>query len=140
MGIPGASLGSLPRARPPPSQALHPLFAADEEAGVRDNALGAVGRLLTAPLQPSLPPPGPAASAPEPLGRPASSAGCAGLLPLESVLPVFLGALPLRDDLKEAPAVYGALCGLLTGGRAGGRGGGLLRRPREAHDYSMIIP
>ncbi|EFJ45451.1 hypothetical protein VOLCADRAFT_94324 [Volvox carteri f. nagariensis] len=37
---------------------------------------------------------------------------------LQAVLPVFLGALPLREDLKEAGAVFGALCGLLTGDQA----------------------
>lgn len=86
-----------------PPQALHPLFAATENDGVRDNALGCVARLLTAAADPAAPPPaGPSAAA-------------AGLLPLEAVLPVFLGALPLREDLSEAGAVYGALCALMTG-------------------------
>ncbi|GLC39350.1 hypothetical protein PLESTB_000894500 [Pleodorina starrii] len=76
-------------------QALHPLFAATEPDGVRDNALGCVGRMMSA-----------------------DGGGGAALLPLEAVLPVFLGALPLREDLKEAPAVYGALCGLITGDQA----------------------
>lgn len=29
------------------------------------------------------------------------------------VVPVLLGALPLQEDLDEAEAVYGSLCGLL---------------------------
>lgn len=28
-------------------------------------------------------------------------------------MPVLLGALPLQEDLDEAKAVYGSLCGLL---------------------------
>ncbi|KAG2492093.1 hypothetical protein HYH03_009587 [Edaphochlamys debaryana] len=89
-GCGAAALGAnLPKVL----QALFPLFAATETAGVRDNALGCVGRLLTA------------------------EGGAAGL-PLEQVLPVFLGALPLKEDLKEAPPVYGALCALVTGDQA----------------------
>ncbi|PNH04952.1 putative importin subunit beta-4 [Tetrabaena socialis] len=76
-------------------QTLHPLFAVGENDGVRDNALGCVSRMMTAD----------------------GGAAAAGL-PLEAVLPVFLGALPLKEDLKEAPAVYGAMCGLLTGDQA----------------------
>lgn len=48
----------------------------------------------------------------------------AALLPLEAMLPVVLGSLPLREDLTEAPAVYGALCGVLTGEREEWRWGG----------------
>ncbi|GFR46415.1 hypothetical protein Agub_g7997, partial [Astrephomene gubernaculifera] len=75
--------------------ALHPLFSPSEEPGVRDNALGCVGRLLSC----------------------GGGAG-AGVLPLEAVLPVVLGALPLREDVKEAEPLYGALCGLMTGEHA----------------------
>jgi hypothetical protein len=49
--------------------ALHTLFRADEAAGARDNAVGAVGRImLTVPQA----------------------------LPLGQVLPVYLGGLPLQ--------------------------------------------
>jgi hypothetical protein len=69
-------------------QSLHPMFGAQEEGGARDNAAGAVARLL----------------------------GAAGeALPLETILPTFLGALPLREDMEEAVPVYRALCALLTG-------------------------
>ncbi|KAK9824669.1 hypothetical protein WJX72_012191 [[Myrmecia] bisecta] len=68
-------------------QALHPLFSEDADPGVRDNAAGAVGRLIIA------------------LGA---------QLPLEQILPVLLGALPLTADADEADAVYGALCTLTT--------------------------
>lgn len=51
-------------------QALHPLFGAGEEAGVRDNAAGAVGRLLRV---------------------------FGGAVPLEAVAPVLLAALPLTE-------------------------------------------
>ncbi len=60
--------GSQAPGRPP--QALHPLFQAGEEAGVRDNAAGAVGRLLAA---------------------------FGGAVPLEAVAPVLLTALPLTE-------------------------------------------
>jgi hypothetical protein len=49
--------------------ALHPMFSEEEEPGARDNAAGAVGRMLLA---------------------------FGGSLPLEQVLPVLLGALPLK--------------------------------------------
>lgn len=91
----------LPGPLPLP-QALHPLFAASEAAGVRDNALGCVGRMVSA-------------DAGGASGGPAASAAGSGL-PLEAVLPVFLSGLPLREDMKEAEAVYSALCGLVTGG------------------------
>lgn len=48
---------------------LHTFFRADEAAGARDNAAGAVGRIMLAVPQ---------------------------ALPLGQVLPVFLGALPLQ--------------------------------------------
>jgi hypothetical protein len=50
--------------------ALHSMFRPEEAAGARDNAVGAVGRILS-----SLP---------------------QGSLPLGQVLPVLLGALPLK--------------------------------------------
>jgi hypothetical protein len=50
--------------------ALHNMFRPEEAAGARDNAVGAVGRILS-----SLP---------------------QGSLPLGQVLPVLLGALPLK--------------------------------------------
>lgn len=49
--------------------ALHTLFSADEAAGARDNAVGAVGRIMLAVPQ---------------------------ALPLGQVLPVYLGGLPLQ--------------------------------------------
>ncbi len=55
---------------PAGAQALHPLFRAAEDAGVRDNAAGAVGRLLGV---------------------------FRGAAPLEAVAPVLLGALPLTE-------------------------------------------
>ncbi|BDA47413.1 Importin-4 [Coccomyxa sp. Obi] len=67
-------------------QALHPLFRAEEDAGTRDNAAGAVGRII---------------------------ATVGSQVPLEQVLPVLLGALPLQEDIDESEAVYGSLCGLL---------------------------
>lgn len=48
---------------------LHMLFRADEEAGARDNAVGAVGRIMLAAPQ---------------------------AVPLGQVLPVYLGGLPLQ--------------------------------------------
>ncbi|MEW5308809.1 MAG: hypothetical protein WDW38_000740 [Sanguina aurantia] len=72
-------------------QALHPLFAETEDGGVRDNACGAVSRMLSS---------------------------CAAALPLERVVSVLLESLPLREDFDEAKAVYGALVGLLTGDQA----------------------
>lgn len=74
-------------------QALQPLLSPKEAAGTRDNALGAVARVLAGP-------------------------GAAAALPLESMLPPMLAALPLREDLSEAEPVYGMLCGLLTGDQA----------------------
>lgn len=50
-------------------QALHPLFREEEEAGPRDNAAGAVGRMLLA---------------------------MGGALPVEQIAPVLAGALPLQ--------------------------------------------
>ncbi|WIA30405.1 hypothetical protein OEZ86_000490 [Tetradesmus obliquus] len=67
--------------------ALHNMFRPEEAAGARDNAVGAVGRILS-----SSPP---------------------GALPLGQVLPVLLGALPLKEDLSETTPAVGALCKLL---------------------------
>ncbi|KAK9828387.1 hypothetical protein WJX81_002836 [Elliptochloris bilobata] len=78
---PGAFAAQLPAML----QALHPLFGAGEEAGVRDNAAGAVGRLLGV---------------------------FGGAAPLEAVVPVLLGALPLTEDTAEAEAIYGAMAAL----------------------------
>nr|ATG70913.1 ARM repeat superfamily protein [Juniperus phoenicea] len=67
--------------------ALHPLFGdLETDDAVRDNAAGAVARLIMA--QPHA-------------------------VPLNQVLPVFLKALPLKDDLEESLAVYGCLCNLI---------------------------
>ncbi|ORY60375.1 armadillo-type protein [Leucosporidium creatinivorum] len=68
--------------------ALHPLFeAADEEAqGARDNAAGAVARMIVK-----------------------NSAA----VPLEQVLPVFLKALPLKRDFAESKPVMAALVALI---------------------------
>uniref|UniRef100_A0A383W429 Importin N-terminal domain-containing protein n=1 Tax=Tetradesmus obliquus TaxID=3088 RepID=A0A383W429_TETOB len=67
--------------------ALHNMFRPEEAAGARDNAVGAVGRILS-----SSPP---------------------GALPLGQVLPVLLGALPLKEDLSETTPAVAALCKLL---------------------------
>ncbi|KAI8467320.1 MAG: armadillo-type protein [Monoraphidium minutum] len=72
-------------------QALHPLFQPEEDAGARDNAAGAVGRMLLA------------------LG---------GALPVEQIVPVLVGALPLQEDLEETAPVCAALCQLLAGDAA----------------------
>lgn len=57
--------------------ALHTLFRADEAAGARDNAVGAVGRIMLAVPQ---------------------------ALPLGQVLPVYLGGLPLQVRACRQPA------------------------------------
>jgi len=75
-------------------QSLYPLFGKDEVGEVRDNAAGAVGRLLLAA--------GPAA-------------------PIEQVLPTFLAALPPRDDPGEATPAYSALARLVTSGETAAR-------------------
>ena len=74
---------------------LHPLFGDDEDSGTRDNAAGALARILLAA--------GPA-------------------VPLDQAMPVLLGALPLQEDLGEAVAVYGCLAALLTGPHAAALG------------------
>ncbi|KAK9905642.1 hypothetical protein WJX75_003705 [Coccomyxa subellipsoidea] len=80
--VPGAAAPHLPTLL----QALHPLFRAEEDPGTRDNAAGAVGRII---------------------------AIIGSQVPLEQVVPVLLHALPLQEDMDEAEAVYGSLCGLL---------------------------
>lgn len=72
-------------------QALQPLFSSDEEPGPRDNAVGAVANMLSV---------------------------AAAHLPLEQIMPVYLGALPLKEDVAEAPIVYGTLCQLLLSDQA----------------------
>ncbi|XP_078444426.1 ARM repeat superfamily protein [Wolffia australiana] len=68
-------------------RALYPLFGDTEpDAAVRDNAAGAVGRMIMAAPQ---------------------------SLPLDQVLPVFLRALPLKEDLMESVIVYGCVCELV---------------------------
>ncbi|CAM6009508.1 unnamed protein product [Sphagnum balticum] len=68
--------------------ALHPLFGAGEtDNGVRDNAAGAVARMINA--QPNA-------------------------LPLNQILPVLISALPLKEDMEESETVYGCLCGLIS--------------------------
>ena len=74
--------------------ALHPMFGEEEEPGARDNAAGAVGRMLLA---------------------------YGGNLPLEQVLPVLLGALPLKVGLGS----YGQCC---SGSRGEVEGGGKEQR------------
>jgi hypothetical protein len=69
-------------------QSLHPMLGEQEVASGRDNAVGAVARMLGV---------------------------AAEQLPLESILPTFLGALPLREDMEEAVPVYRALCSIVTG-------------------------
>lgn len=69
--------------------ALHPLFSPSEtNDGVRDNAAGAVARMIAA--------------------RPEA-------VPLAQVLPVLLSSLPLKEDMEEAEAVYGCLANLVLG-------------------------
>jgi len=71
--------------------AMQPLFAAEEDDATRDNGCGAVARMIVA--------------------APAS-------VPLPSVLPVWLGALPLKDDFDEADPIATALVILLEAGDA----------------------
>ncbi|XP_024542572.1 importin-4 isoform X1 [Selaginella moellendorffii] len=66
--------------------ALHPLFSEGEEDVVRDNAAGAVARMITTQSQ---------------------------ALPLSQVLPVLVRALPVKADLEEATAVYTCLSNLI---------------------------
>ncbi|KAG0485277.1 hypothetical protein HPP92_009356 [Vanilla planifolia] len=66
---------------------LYPLFGASEvDDAVRDNAAGAVARMIMAHPQ---------------------------SVPLDQVLPVFLKALPLREDHEESMVVYSCICNLI---------------------------
>ncbi|GBG68591.1 hypothetical protein CBR_g3136 [Chara braunii] len=72
--------------------ALHPIFQKEEEEpAVKDNACGAVARMIMA--SPSA-------------------------LPLAQVLPVFISGLPLKEDMEEAESSYGCLCNLIQAGCA----------------------
>ncbi|CAN6465263.1 unnamed protein product [Victoria cruziana] len=66
---------------------LYPMFGDSEVDAVRDNAAGAVARMIMTQPQ---------------------------LIPLNQVLPVLLKALPLKDDLEESMPVYGCLSGLIV--------------------------
>ncbi|KMZ76407.1 Importin-4 [Zostera marina] len=67
--------------------ALSPLFGEQEsDDAVRDNACGAVARMLMA--QPKF-------------------------IPLSQVIPVLLKALPLKEDLEESMIVYSCICNLV---------------------------
>lgn len=70
-------------------QALHPLFSSEEEDGVRDNAIGAAARIISAQAAPQQ------------------------LLP--QMVEAVVRALPLKEDFDEAGAVYGMLCTLAGG-------------------------
>eukprot|EP00878_Enallax_costatus_P019883 GHUV01020993.1.p1 GENE.GHUV01020993.1~~GHUV01020993.1.p1 ORF type:complete len:804 (+),score=291.15 GHUV01020993.1:1449-3860(+) len=70
--------------------ALHNMFRPEEAAGAQDNAVGAVGRIMTAVPQ---------------------------ALPLGQVLPVLLGAMPLKEDLNETTPAVNAVCTLLMADR-----------------------
>ncbi|VAH89036.1 unnamed protein product [Triticum turgidum subsp. durum] len=68
-------------------QGLHRLFAnSEQDLAVRDNAAGAIARMIM--VQPQS-------------------------IPLNQVLPVFVKALPLKEDHEESMAVYSCLCNLL---------------------------
>uniref|UniRef100_A0A3B6JKP5 Importin N-terminal domain-containing protein n=1 Tax=Triticum aestivum TaxID=4565 RepID=A0A3B6JKP5_WHEAT len=68
-------------------QGLHRLFAnSEQDLAVRDNAAGAIARMIM--VQPQS-------------------------IPLNQVLPVFIKALPLKEDHEESMAVYSCLCNLL---------------------------
>ncbi|KAK9162268.1 hypothetical protein Syun_003170 [Stephania yunnanensis] len=65
---------------------LYPMFAESEPDAVRDNAAGAVARMII--VQPNS-------------------------IPLNQVLPVFVKILPLKEDLEESIAVYSCICNLI---------------------------
>ncbi|KAK8966711.1 hypothetical protein KSP40_PGU008851 [Platanthera guangdongensis] len=66
---------------------LYPLFSSSEpDDAVRDNAASAVARMIMAQPQ---------------------------SIPLDQVLPVFVKALPLKEDYAESLSVYGCLCKLI---------------------------
>ncbi|KAL2904211.1 putative importin subunit beta-4 [Bienertia sinuspersici] len=67
---------------------LHPLFGESEpDNAVRDNAAGAVARMIM--VHPEA-------------------------IPLDQVLPVFLKALPIKEDHEESTAVYSCVCNLVS--------------------------
>ncbi|KAK2966659.1 hypothetical protein RJ640_002357 [Escallonia rubra] len=71
---------------------LHPLFGESEpDNAARDNAAGAVARMI--------------------MVHPES-------IPLNQVLPVFLKALPLKEDHEESMTVYSCLCNLVLSSNA----------------------
>ncbi|KAK3011325.1 hypothetical protein RJ639_011712 [Escallonia herrerae] len=71
---------------------LHPLFGESEpDNAARDNAAGAVARMI--------------------MVHPES-------IPLNQVLPVFLRALPLKEDHEESMTVYSCLCNLVLSSNA----------------------
>ncbi|KAK9799405.1 hypothetical protein WJX73_003839 [Symbiochloris irregularis] len=86
----GTLLSGLPQefgsSLEPLLQALHPLFDAQEEDAVRDNAIGAAARII--------------------------SAGAAPPSVLPQMVEAVVQALPLKEDFDEAGAVYGMLCSL----------------------------
>ncbi|KAG8368788.1 hypothetical protein BUALT_Bualt15G0083200 [Buddleja alternifolia] len=66
---------------------IYPLFGESEpDNAVRDNAAGAVARMIMAHQE---------------------------SIPLNQVLPVFLQALPLKEDYEESIAVYACICNLV---------------------------
>ncbi|CAA6664910.1 unnamed protein product [Spirodela intermedia] len=65
---------------------LPTVWGSEPDAAVRDNAAGAVARMIMAAPQ---------------------------SLPLDQVLPVFLKALPLKEDLVESMTVYSCVCELV---------------------------
>lgn len=68
-------------------RSLHNLFGNSEsDDAVRDNAAGAIARMIM--VQPQS-------------------------IPLNQVLPVFIKALPLKEDHEESMTVYGCICSLL---------------------------
>ncbi|XP_072991825.1 probable importin subunit beta-4 [Typha latifolia] len=68
-------------------RSLYPLFGESEpDDAVRDNAAGAIARMIM--VQPQS-------------------------IPLNQVLPVFLKALPLKEDREESMTVYSCICNLL---------------------------
>ncbi|KAK9096070.1 hypothetical protein Sjap_021567 [Stephania japonica] len=65
---------------------LYPMFGESEPDAVRDNAAGAVARMII--VQPNS-------------------------IPFNQVLPVFVKVLPLKEDLEESIAVYSCICSLI---------------------------
>ncbi|WVZ56341.1 hypothetical protein U9M48_006889 [Paspalum notatum var. saurae] len=67
-------------------RSLHNMFGNESDDAVRDNAAGAIARMIM--VQPQS-------------------------IPLNQVLPVFIKALPLKEDREESMTVYGCICSLL---------------------------